>query len=373
LLLEAGWEGKPNFKILCGGEAWPPHLAEQLVPRCGSLWNMYGPTETTIWSAVYQVAQGERVLLGRPIANTHIYVVDAKFQLVPVGVPGELLIGGDGLARGYWKRPELTASKFISNPFDKQGHSRLYRTGDLVRYLPDGNLEFLGRIDQQVKIRGFRIELEEIESVLLSHPGVREAAVIVREDGEKQLVAYVVPAEESSFANAELRDYLKRKLPDYMVPTAWVRLPALPLTPNRKLDRKALPAPDAGATAAPSSGYVSPDNETERKIASVWQDVLKVAHIGRDDNFFDLGGHSLLMVRVHSRLGEVFSKELSMVDMFGFTTVRALANHIAGAPAPVEDAIQTHVLQTQQTARKLVPRRRQVLRDLANELVEESI
>jgi non-ribosomal peptide synthetase component F len=373
LLLEAGWEGDPKFKILCGGEAWPPHLAEQLLPKCGSLWNMYGPTETTIWSSVYPVVRGERVLLGRPIANTQFYVVDAHLQLLPVGVPGELLIGGDGVARGYWNRPELTAAKFIPDCFGSRGDSRLYRTGDLVRYLPDGNLEFQGRIDQQVKIRGFRIELEEIESVLLSHSGVRQAAVIVREDGEKQLVAYVVPAEGSACTTAELRDHLKRKLPEYMVPTAYVSLPALPLTPNRKLDRKALPAPGVDVATTLSGGYVSPDNETEQKIASIWQDVLKVANVGRDDNFFDLGGHSLLMVRVNSRLREAFSKEVSMVDMFGFTTIRALARHLTGTDSSVEGVVQAQALLTQDNGGKHALRSRQVLRQLANELVEESL
>jgi amino acid adenylation domain-containing protein len=373
LLLEAGWDGDPKFKILCGGEAWPPNLAEQLLPRCGSLWNMYGPTETTIWSAAYPVVRGERVLLGRPVANTQFYVVDAQLQLVPVGVPGELLIGGDGVARGYWNRPELTAAKFIPDCFGGRGDSRLYRTGDLVRYLPDGNLEFLGRIDQQVKIRGFRIELEEIESVLLGHPGVREAAVIVREDGEKQLVAYVVPAEESACTTAELREHLKRKLPDYMVPTAYVSLPALPLTPNRKLDRKALPLPGTNVAASLSGDYVLPDNETEQKIASIWQDVLKVAHVGREDNFFDLGGHSLLMVRVNSRLRETFSKDISMVDMFGFTTIRALASHINGIVSSVEDVVAAQVVQTKDSGGKHALRSRQLFRQLASELVEESL
>ena len=183
LLLESGWEGNPHLKILCGGEAWPAQLAEQLLPKCASLWNMYGPTETTIWSAVYAVEKGKPVLIGRPIANTQFYVVDSHLQPVPVGVPGELLIGGEGLARGYWNRPELTAEKFIADPFSTDAESRLYRTGDLVRYLADGTLEFLGRIDHQVKIRGFRIELGEIESVLRAHSGVSDAVVVVREDG----------------------------------------------------------------------------------------------------------------------------------------------------------------------------------------------
>jgi amino acid adenylation domain-containing protein len=373
LLLEAGWEGDPNLKILCGGEAWSLQLAEQLLPRCSSLWNMYGPTETTIWSAVFPVVQGGRMLLGRPIANTQFYVVDAHLQLVPVGVPGELLISGDGVARGYWNRPELTASKFIADRFTGQADSRLYRTGDLVRYLPDGNLEFLGRIDQQVKIRGFRIELEEIETVLLTHPGVRQAVVVVREEGEKYLAAYVVPAEGSSFTTSELRDHLKQSLPDYMVPTAWVSLPVLPLTPNGKLDRKALPAPTAEAAPPLNGAYVSPDNETEQQVAAIWQDVLGVARVGRDDNFFDLGGHSLLMVRVNSRLKDAFQKDISMVDMFGFTTVRTLANYLTGGDATMDDGVQTVPVQTQDGARKQTLRRRQVWRHLASESVQEPL
>ncbi len=248
LLLESGWEGNPHLKILCGGEAWPAQLAEQLLPMCAELWNMYGPTETTIWSAVHQVRVGMPVLIGHPIANTEFYVVDSHLQPVPIGVPGELLIGGAGLARGYLNRPDLTAEKFIANRFRTDTASRLYRTGDLVRYRADGALEFLGRIDHQVKIRGFRIELGEIESVLRSHPGVREAVVVIREEREKQLVAYVVLAGEPSCSTAELRDCLTQKLPAYMIPTALSVLEKIPLTPNGKVDRKAL----SGADYTPS-------------------------------------------------------------------------------------------------------------------------
>lgn len=291
ILLESGWEGNPHLKILCGGEAWPPQLAEQLLPKCASLWNMYGPTETTIWSAVHAVGKGKPVLIGRPIANTQFYVVDSHLQPVPVGVPGELLIGGEGLARGYWNRPELTAEKFIADPFSTDAESRLYRTGDLVRYLADGTLEFLGRIDHQVKIRGFRIELGEIESVLRAHSGVSDAVVVIREEeGNQRLVAYIVPSEESDGRPAEWRDYLKAKLPDYMVPTAYVMLEKLPLTPNGKVDRKALPLP-GHTTIQPQPDSGVPRDMLEQQLTLLWEKILGVRHIGLSDDFFDLGGH----------------------------------------------------------------------------------
>ncbi len=323
LLLESGWEGNPHLKILCGGEAWPAQLAEQLLPKCASLWNMYGPTETTIWSAVSAVGEGKPILIGRPIANTQFYVVDSHLQPVPVGVPGELLIGGEGLARGYLNRPELTAEKFIADPFSTHVESRLYRTGDLVRYLPDGTLEFLGRMDQQVKIRGFRIELGEIESVLRTHSGVREAVVVVREEREKQLVAYVVGTGESASTSAELRDYLKQKLPDYMVPAAWVTLPALPLTPNGKVDRKALPLPDQRRPEL-ASRYVAPRTPAENKLAAIWSKVLGVQQVGVNDNFFELGGDSILSIQVVSRVQREGLK-LTLKQMFAHQTVAELA------------------------------------------------
>jgi amino acid adenylation domain-containing protein len=241
LLLESGWKGSPGLKILCGGEAWTIELANSLLSKCASLWNMYGPTETTIWSAVCQVRNGEPISLGRPIANTQFYVVDQQLQLLPMGTPGELLIGGAGLARGYLNQPEMTAEKFISDPFSGNKEARLYRTGDTVRYLPDGRLEFIGRLDQQVKIRGFRIELGDIESVLCEEPGIKQAAIVVHKNkGEKHLVAYVVPTGESKQSTAKLRAYLKQKLPSYMIPSTFVIMPDLPLTPNGKVDRKAL-------------------------------------------------------------------------------------------------------------------------------------
>jgi aspartate racemase len=325
LLLESGWEGNAHLKILCGGEAWPAQLAEQLLPKCASLWNMYGPTETTIWSAVHAVEKGKQVLIGPPIANTQFYVVDGHLQPVPVGVPGELLIGGEGLARGYLNRAELTAEKFVANPFSSDAGSRLYRTGDLVRYRADGTLEFLGRTDQQVKIRGFRIELEEIENVLRKHSGVAEAVVVVREDGGNQrVVAYVVPSAESDGRPAELRDFLKAQLPVYMVPTAYVMLEKLPLTPNGKVDRKALPPPEATTIEAPSGSGAARDT-LEQLLAQLWKRILGVRHVGLGDDFFDLGGHSLAAVRLFSEIEKLTGKRLPLATLFQASTVGELA------------------------------------------------
>jgi amino acid adenylation domain-containing protein len=328
LLLEAAWEGNPHLKILCGGEAWPDELAEQLLPKCSTLWNMYGPTETTIWSSVHQVRAGTPVSIGHPIANTEFYVVDSHLQPVPVGVPGELLIGGAGLAHGYLNRPELTAEKFIADRFRTDTGSRLYRTGDLVRYREDGTLEFLQRIDQQVKIRGFRIELGEIESVLRSHPRVREAVVVMREEREKQLVAYVVPAEEPSCTTAELRDYLKQRLPAYMVPAAFSALENVPLTPNGKVDRKVLSG-KGYAAAEGSSGYRLASDWTltmlEAQLLQIWQEVLGARYMGLRDSFFDLGGHSLLVLKMIDQVNNLFGVSLSVPAFFLNPTIESIA------------------------------------------------
>ena len=373
ILLESGWEGDAGLRILCGGEPWPEELATQLLPKCLSLWNMYGPTETTIWSAVHRILPESPVLIGPPIANTQFYVVDKQLQLVPVGVPGELLIGGEGLARGYWNRPELTAEKFIANPFSPDVDAQLYRSGDLVRRFADGNLEFLSRLDNQVKIRGFRIELGEIEAVLRQHPAVRQAAVIAREDtlGDKRLVAYLVGNPEyqigsqnvsASELTPELSSYLRQNLPQYMVPTAFVLLPELPLTPNGKVDPKALPAPTDAVRPEPTI-RTAPQNRIEQNIATIWQDVLGISNVSRDNNFFDLGGHSLQLVRVNTRLRQAFNKNIPVVDMFRFTTVRALANHLSAQA----DSNSSDTTGEPGDLRKTSPRRhRQVRRHLAN-------
>jgi amino acid adenylation domain-containing protein len=357
--------------LIAAGEALRESVARRWA-KGRRMVNGYGPTEATVCATLYHCSvkgTGDPPI-GRPIANTQIYILDEHREAVPVGVTGELYIGGAGVARGYLNRPELTAERFLEDPFAQEAGWRMYRTGDLGRWLPDGNIEFLGRNDWQVKIRGFRIELAEIESVLRTHTGVRDAVVAVRENKEeKRLVAYVVPAGKSACTTAELRDYLKQKLPDYMVPAAWVVLPALPLTPNGKVDRKALPLPGADAVAELSTVYVAPDSETEQKIAAIWQDVLGIAKVGRNDNFFDLGGHSLLLTTVHTQLRQAFNKDITMVDLFRCTTVRALAQHLAGkSDSSVLDSIQADA-EVRKDARR---RHRQLRRHLANELLKES-
>jgi len=298
------------------------------------LWNMYGPTETTIWSSTYEVKRGdEPIHLGYPIANTQFYILDARFQPVPIGVPGELYIGGDGVARGYLNRPELTAERFLNNPFvktsaDNPALERIYKTGDLARYRADGSIEFLGRADFQVKVRGFRIELGDIEAALLQHAQVRQAVAVAREDrpGDKRLVGYVIPDSDPAPAGSELRAFLKERLPDYMVPTAFVILDKLPLTPNGKVDRRALPRPEA--VASEPRVYVAPRTQLEEAVASIWAQVLKIEQISVHDNFFELGGHSLLATQVVARLRDKLQVELPLASIFEAPTVAELAERL---------------------------------------------
>jgi amino acid adenylation domain-containing protein len=328
MLLESGWEGGPRLRILCGGEALDRDLAERLRARCSVLWNMYGPTETTVWSALRRVGEGRgTVSIGRPIANTEIYLLDAQLRPVPAGVAGELYIGGDGLARGYLKLPAMTAERFVPHPFGRRGGERLYRTGDLARYLADGNVEFLGRADHQVKVRGHRIEAGEIEAALKQRETVSEAVVVARDeaDGEKRLVAYVVGRGETE-TPAALRQFLRTKLPEYMIPSAFVALAALPLTPNGKVDRKALPAPEQSGES--EGGYVAPRTQTEEVLAGVWASVLKVERVGVRDHFFDLGGHSLLATRILARVGELFRVKFPLRRFFETPTIEELARAI---------------------------------------------
>ncbi len=319
-------------RMMVGGEALPPSLARDLkalIP--GVLMNMYGPTETTIWSAVQPVDAIDGIVpLGRPLVNQEIYILDRRQQPVPVGVPGELVIGGKGVVRGYLHRPELTAERFLPHPFRGAAGGRVYRTGDLARQRPDGTVEFLGRLDHQVKVRGYRIELGEIEARLLSHPAVREAVVVAREDspGDVRLVAYHVLHASQTPAVAELRDHLRAGLPEYMVPSHFVSLPALPQTPNGKIDRKALPAPDSGPAPAPAASFVAPTSDLEESIAAIWKDVLKLPQVGTRDNFFDLGGHSLLAVQAHRRLREALGRDLSITDIFRFPTIESLSAYL---------------------------------------------
>ena len=326
LLLDAGWQGSDQLKILCGGEAFPQDLASQLLGKCQSLWNMYGPTETTVWSTIHQVTEvNGSIPIGRPIANTEVYILDNHLQPVPVGVPGLLYIGGQGLAKGYLNRPELTAEKFIPHPFSTQPGARLYCTGDLARYLPDGRLECLGRIDHQVKVRGYRIELGEIEAVLNQLPDVEQALVIVREDtpGDKRLVAYLI-ATQTELPIAELRQTLKQTLPDYMVPSAFVTLDTFPLTPNGKIDRHALPDPELSREDQAAS-YVAPETLVEETLADIWRHILGIEPISIHDNFFDLGGHSLLAVKVISRIQQAFEITIPLNSLFKAPNILDLA------------------------------------------------
>jgi amino acid adenylation domain-containing protein len=342
LLLDSGWTGTPGLKILCGGEALPLELSTRLRATGDEVWNLYGPTETTIWSTVHRVdARTGPAPIGKPIANTEAYVLDMSRQLTPIGVPGELYLGGDGLARGYLGRPELTSEKFVAHPF-RRG-DRLYRTGDLVRWLGDGNLEYLGRTDDQVKLRGYRIELGEIEVVLERQPGIQQAVVVVQEvaPGDQRLTAYVVTRGGAAIDPMALREALSRQLSDYMLPSAFVRMNTLPLTPNKKVDRKALSALPFEVPI--STVYVPPRNDAEQKVAGIWRDLLKTDRIGVTDNFFDLGGYSLLVVQLQNRLRRQFQKEVSLVELFQHSTVASQASLVvqpeSPAPAHTELAI----------------------------------
>ncbi|HFQ7129259.1 TPA: amino acid adenylation domain-containing protein [Pseudomonas aeruginosa] len=326
--------------LLCGGEALAEDLAARMRGLSASTWNLYGPTETTIWSARFRLGEEARPFLGGPLENTALYILDSEMNPCPPGVAGELLIGGDGLARGYHRRPGLTAERFLPDPFAADG-SRLYRTGDLARYRADGVIEYLGRIDHQVKIRGFRIELGEIETRLLEQDSVREAVVVAQPGvAGPTLVAYLVPTEAAlvdaeSARQQELRSALKNSLlavlPDYMVPAHMLLLENLPLTPNGKINRKALPLPDASAVR---DAHVAPEGELERAMAAIWSEVLKLGHIGRDDNFFELGGHSLLVTQVVSRVRRRLDLQVPLRTLFEHSTLRAYAQAVAQlAPA----------------------------------------
>ncbi len=320
--------------VICSGEALSVDLQERFFARFDAeLHNLYGPTEASIdvtsW-ACERRSNRRSIPIGRPIANTQIYILDPYMQPVPIGMPGDLYIGGDGLARGYLNRPELTAEKFVVNPFIDHPKSRLYRTGDRAKYLADGNIEFLGRIDNQVKIRGHRIELGEIEATLIQHPAIRECVVVARARDsliEQSLIGYVVPKQQPAPSVAELRSYLKEKLPEYMIPPVFMQLDDLPLTPNGKIDRNALPPPD-GERLQLDQGFVEPRTEIEELIAQVWREVLKLDKIGIHDNFFELGGHSLLATRVVAHLQSNFHVDIALRKLFELPTVAGLAQHI---------------------------------------------
>jgi surfactin synthase thioesterase subunit len=332
MLVDSGWTGGTGLKVLCGGEALGKDLANELLDRASSVWNLYGPTETTIWSTAHRLTRDEGpVLAGRPIANTQVYVLDGTGRPVPTGAPGELYIGGDGVARGYLGREQLTAERFVPDPYSGKEGARMYRTGDLARYRAGGALEVLGRLDHQVKVRGFRIELGEIETVLATHGGVRQAVAIVREDrpGDRRLVAYFIAEESSKPEPSELRSHLKDKLPEYMIPSAFVELSEFPLTPNGKVNRAALPEPERGRSEQERTP-VAPRTPAELLVAEIWAEVLGVDGIGVHDDFFELGGHSLLGLRVLSKLEKATGQRIELVELFQGRTVEHLARFVSG-------------------------------------------
>ncbi|HCF29074.1 MAG TPA: non-ribosomal peptide synthetase, partial [Cyanobacteria bacterium UBA11049] len=334
-LLDKEPENIQTQALIIGGEALSEKVTafwQKYAPNT-RLINEYGPTETVVGCCIYEVEKqkypGGNIPIGRPIANTELYILDKYLQTVPIGVVGELYIGGAGVARGYLNRPELTAEKFIPNPFSDQPGTRLYKTGDLARYQPDGNIVYLGRIDNQVKLRGFRIELGEIEAALSEMPVVREAEVILRQDnpGEKRIVAYVVAERQEAIAISDLRRYLSKKLPEYMVPSAFVQLAAMPLTPNGKLDRRALPAPDTSRLNQNNS-LIAPQNPTEELLVSIWAEVLNLKQVSIHDNFFELGGHSLLATQLISRIRDTFQIEISLFSLFESPTIASFSDRL---------------------------------------------
>jgi acyl carrier protein len=351
--------------VALAGEALPRPLVEQLYEEATveRIFNLYGPTEDTTYSTFARMERGGMGTpsIGRPIAETSAYVVGRSVELVGLGVAGELLLGGGGLARGYLRRPELTAERFVPDAYSGVPGARLYRTGDLVRRRLDGNLDFLGRLDHQVKVRGFRIELGEIESALAEHPAVREVVVMVRQDDPAvpRLVAYVVPAAGERPSPGQLRDLLAVRVPDFMMPAIFVVLDALPLTPSGKLDRAALPAP---STARPelTAAFVPPQSEMERELAALWREVLGIEQVGVNDSFFALGGDSLLLLRVHIKVHERYRQDLKIADLFRYTTIGSLAAYLTGGAqetAAVEDGSR------QAASRRASEERRAQIRD----------
>lgn len=328
-------------QVICSGEALPFELQERFFESLpAELDNLYGPTEAAVDVTYWHCERNSRrklVPIGRPVANTQVHILDRDLRRQPIGIPGELYIGGVQVGQGYHKREELTAQRFILDPFSKSPTARLYRTGDLCRWLPDGSIEYLGRTDFQIKIRGLRIELGEIESVIGEYPTLRSCVVVARQDkaGDPQLVAYVVSQAGNEVSSDDLRDYLRAKLPEYMVPALFVSLRELPISPNGKVDRKALPVPAQSPTDGQGFAPVAPENDAECKVARIWQELLSIAQIGRNSNFFDLGGHSLLLIRARNKLEQLFTKKIPIVEMFRRPTVRSLAEFLASDSEPV--------------------------------------
>ena len=353
MLFQSGWRNDEKLRILCGGEALPEALKQKIIATGSEAWNLFGPTETTIWSTVGRITAAP-TSIGTPIANTQVYVLDSRLQPVPAMVPGDLHIGGDGLAKGYLNRPEMTAERFIDNPFVP--NTRLYKTGDLARWRDDGQLEYLGRIDTQVKVRGYRIEIQEVEAKLAEHAGVRDCAVVLHDDGtHKQLVAHVI-GDEALFG--ELRTFLKGRLPEYMVPARFVKIDAFPMTPNGKLDRKALAQRRLPVTKTRVGAVRNPSSETcraeiEHRVAAIWRESLQIDDFGLDDGFFDVGGDSLRALTVAQRISQSFGCEFGVTAMFRHATVRAIVEHLADVAATNERTIVAGADAAQREAAKV--------------------
>ncbi len=352
--------------IIVGGETCPPELVGKWAPG-RRFFNAYGPTETTVCATAAECTDAaQKPPIGRPLDNIQVYLLDAALQPVPIGVPGELYIGGVGVAKGYLHRPDLTMQAFISNPFDQRPESRLYKTGDVARYRSDRNLEFIGRVDYQVKIRGFRIEVEEIEAVLKANSMIDEAAVIVREtkSGDKQLLAYVTAQAEQTMDVDSLRTELKATLPDYMLPSAFIRLEHLPLTPNGKIDRRALPTPDVAQTPVVAHGG-TPVTPFEKRVAEIWQATLGLEQIGIQANFFEIGGHSLLAVQIHQTLQAGFGQHVKLTDIFQYPTIQSFAQYLS-QPAHDAGAVEPDQAEKRKDRAAAMQKQRQ-LRNAASE------
>jgi len=362
-LEEKGVEQCRSLKrVICSGEALPYELQERFFAKLeAELHNLYGPTEAAVDVTYWACRRGsdQRIVpIGHPVANTQMYILDSYLQPVPIGVPGELYIGGIQVGRGYLNRPELTAEKFIPDPFSSSPGARLYRTGDLARFLPAGEIEYLGRLDHQVKIRGLRIELGEIETVLSEHKAVNQALIAIRENAlnDKTLVAYLVPKTGCEVTAGELRDHLRKRLPEYMIPQYFVILKEFPLLPNGKIDRRGLPTPHLGRQT--DTGFTAPQSEVEKIIANIWQDLLKIESVGIHDNFFELGGHSMLLVKMIAKLRDSFQKEIPIVELFRYPTIAALARFITGKEEKKDQFESTKELVQKQKA--FLKRRKQL-------------
>jgi amino acid adenylation domain-containing protein len=361
MMVESGWVGDSALTMLCGGEALPRTLAQALDRKGKALWNLYGPTECTIWSTIAPVDESESedpVSIGRPIRNTQTYVLNQKGNPVPISVPGALTIGGEGLARGYWQNPRQTAEQFVPNPFSDQPGARMYGTGDLACYRFDGSLRFMGRLDRQVKVRGYRIETAEIEAVLQMHPDIHHSVVVLREDtpGDPRLAAYLITTGSRRISVSDIRSFLMQKLPGYMIPAAFVTLDALPLTPNGKVDVRALPAPEARPHL--NVQYERPQSQTEQRLEQIWREKLRLDHVGVQDHFFELGGNSMLLTSIHALIAQEWETDLSLVEMFQYPTIRALAARLT---RDGEAHVQPHLASGQsrgQTRRELQAVRR---------------